>query len=228
QPNDNLCLRRLPGDQFLGNPIERHTQGVAQIADCAKTSFSPPCERLPSLGQTEQALLARQFEALRDGDRFFYENADPRGLIEQLDNTTLAQIIERNTTLTNLQPDVFFFFSNIQGTVTTGQAGNVHMSPGGKQPGQAPSPLAGVTVELIQDGQVVETTTTDARGVYQFNGVGVGEFTVEVVPPTSIAGSSSSTPSLTIDITRGQSGPADPAIANFTLAGGKPSRGSTM
>ncbi|HWB13999.1 MAG TPA: hypothetical protein VG826_32525, partial [Pirellulales bacterium] len=46
QPNDNLCLRRLPGDQFLGNPIERHTQGVAQIADCAKTSFSPPCERL--------------------------------------------------------------------------------------------------------------------------------------------------------------------------------------
>ncbi|HWB12546.1 MAG TPA: hypothetical protein VG826_25195, partial [Pirellulales bacterium] len=46
--NDNLCLRRLPGDQFLGNPIERHTQGVAQIADCAKTSFSPPCERLPS------------------------------------------------------------------------------------------------------------------------------------------------------------------------------------
>ena len=30
-----------------------------------------------SLGQTEQAILATQFEALRDGDRYFYENADP-------------------------------------------------------------------------------------------------------------------------------------------------------
>ena len=32
-----------------------------------------------SLGQTEQAILAKQFEKLRDGDRYFYENADPPG-----------------------------------------------------------------------------------------------------------------------------------------------------
>ncbi len=70
-----------------------------------------------SLGQTEQAVLAKQFEALRDGDRFFYENADPPSLVNQLNNTTLADIIERNTTLTNLQSDVFTFYSNIQGTV---------------------------------------------------------------------------------------------------------------
>jgi hypothetical protein len=166
-----------------------------------------------SLGPTEQALLARQFEALRDGDRFFYENADPSGLVWQLNNTTLAQIIERNTTLTNLQPDVFFFYSNIRGTITV---------PFGdqKEPGHSPSPLAGVTVELIQSGQVIETTTTNAQGVYQFDGVGVGQFTIEVLPPTSIAGSNSIDPILTINITRGQNGPFDPAIANFTLGGG--------
>ena len=64
-----------------------------------------------SLGPTEQAMLADQFEALRDGDRFFYENADSTSLVTQLNNTTLADIIERNTGLTNLQPDVFFSFS---------------------------------------------------------------------------------------------------------------------
>ncbi|HVT29630.1 MAG TPA: peroxidase family protein, partial [Lacipirellulaceae bacterium] len=134
-----------------------------------------------SLGQTEQAVLARQFEALRDGDRFFYENADPASLVRQLNNTTLSQIIERNTTLTNLQADVFHFYSNIQGTVvattapTLGTRGANHLG--------FPAPLAGVTVELIQNGEVVDTTTTNARGVYQFSNAGSGNYTVKVVPP---------------------------------------------
>ena len=62
-------------------------------------------------------MLAKQFESLRDGDRYFYENADPPALVNQLNNTTLTQIIERNTNITNLQPDVFYFYNNIQGHV---------------------------------------------------------------------------------------------------------------
>ena len=166
-----------------------------------------------SLGPTEQALLARQFQALRVGDRFFYENADPAGLVNQLNNTTLAQIIERNTNITNLQPDVFFFYSNIQGTVTAAPP------PGssGGNPGMPPPPLAGITVELLQGGQVIDTTTTDPHGVYRFQEVGVGQYTVEVVPPSGSGWSVASAASVSIDITKGQAGPSASAVANFVL-----------
>ncbi|HVX09808.1 MAG TPA: peroxidase family protein [Pirellulales bacterium] len=172
-----------------------------------------------SLGPTEQLLLARQFEALRDGDRFFYENADSPALVNQLNNTTLAQIIERNTTLTNLQSDVFFFYSNIQGTLLAAPSPANHAPPGphGANPVNPPPLLAGVTVELIQNGQVIETTTTNASGGYQFQDVGTGIYTVEVVPPSTGPLSGLSKASITVDITKGQAGPNDPAVANFTL-----------
>ena len=172
-----------------------------------------------SLGQTEQAVLARQFEALRDGDRFFYQNADPASLVNQLNNTTLAQIIERNTNITNLQSNVFFFYSNIQGSATA-PITTMHQSTGGAHgPGawNASWPVAGVTVELLQDGQVIDNTTTNARGIYQFQSVGSGQYTVEVIPPAGGNASGSTALSAELDITKGQAGPHDPAIANFRL-----------
>ncbi|HEY2253180.1 MAG TPA: peroxidase family protein, partial [Planctomycetaceae bacterium] len=113
-----------------------------------------------SLGQTEQAILAEQFETLRDGDRYFYENADSPALVNQLNHTTLADILERNTNLTNLQSDVFIFTpGTISGTVTS-QSGN---------------DLAGIAIQLVNSrGQVVGTTTTAKDGTYEFNGVTTG------------------------------------------------------
>jgi hypothetical protein len=174
-----------------------------------------------SLGQTEQAILAKQFEALRDGDRFFYENADPSSLVNQLNNTTLAQIIERNTTLTNLQSNVFQFYSNIQGTVVATSATTTHLLGGGTNGanGQNSSPMAGVTVELIYNGQVIDTTTTNTRGVYQFQQVGAGSFTVQVVAPAGSKLSNAATLSANVNITKGQDGPSDPAVANFRMTG---------
>jgi peroxidase len=175
-----------------------------------------------SLGQTEQAILAKQFEGLRDGDRFFYENADPSSLVNQLNNTTLAQVIERNTTLTNLQPNVFQFYSNIQGTVVGTPAPTTHPSFGGTNGanGRNPSsPLAGVTVELLYNGQVIDTTTTNARGVYQFQQVGAGSFTVQVVAPSESTISNAASLSAKVNITKGQDGPSDPAVANFWMNG---------
>ncbi|HEX4142743.1 MAG TPA: peroxidase family protein [Pirellulales bacterium] len=161
-----------------------------------------------SLGQTEQAILATQFEALRDGDRYFYENADPASLVNQLNNTTLAQIIERNTNITNLQPNVFFFYNNIQGNVdtsiTTIARNRLETSL---------LPVAGATVELLQAGSVVATTTTNAQGNYQFTETGAGQFTVKVIPPAHFLGSLSST-TKSVDITKGQQS-GDPAIADF-------------
>ena len=71
------------------------------------------------VGPTFQAIIARQFAALRDGDRYFWLNegfdAATAAIIAK---TTLAQIIERNTDIKNLQANVF-----IQQTVGT----HVHM-----------------------------------------------------------------------------------------------------
>ncbi len=157
-----------------------------------------------SLGPTEQAILAEQFAALRDGDRYFYMNADSPALVNQLNNTTLAQIIERNTTLTNLQSDVFLFHASISGTVTDGALRFGAWPLGGTGVfggGQYNSGVAGVTVNLIDsDGDIVATTTTNRRGQYSFDVSGTGSYQVQLVTPNS---ATSSVLSRTVDITRG-------------------------
>ncbi len=45
------------------------------------------------------------------------------------------------------------------------------------------TPLAGVTIELLRDGQVVATTRTDASGYYEFTGLRPGEYTLREVQP---------------------------------------------
>ncbi len=65
-----------------------------------------------SVGATVNAVVANQFERLRDGDRFFYTQ-DPalksrivRNVID-LKSITLAEIIRQNTGVTNIQSNVF-------------------------------------------------------------------------------------------------------------------------
>jgi len=62
-----------------------------------------------SVGPTMLQVLADQFERLRDGDRFWWE-IDPEldDLHTELATTTLADVIRRNTSITNLQDNVFF------------------------------------------------------------------------------------------------------------------------
>ncbi|KRQ92508.1 peroxidase family protein [Bradyrhizobium valentinum] len=73
------------------------------------------------VGETFQAIIARQFEALRDGDRFWFENQgfDSKTLSE-IKGTTLADIILRNTDTKHIQDDVFVTY-----TRHTGLAGGV-------------------------------------------------------------------------------------------------------
>src|SRR5262249_45364797 len=66
-------------------------------------------------GETDLAIWTKQFTALRDGDRFFFEN--DRGTLDKIGSrygvdfrTTLSQIIARNTdatTASQLHPNVF-------------------------------------------------------------------------------------------------------------------------
>jgi hypothetical protein len=61
-----------------------------------------------SIGQTAFVIFRQQFEAIRNADRFWYQR-DFRGRdLEVIHNTTLAQIIYRNSGVRNLQPNVFF------------------------------------------------------------------------------------------------------------------------
>jgi len=63
-----------------------------------------------SVGKTINAMLKSQFEKLRDGDYYYYKN-DPNifaTLRNQIGATKLSAVIQRNTSLTTLQSNVFF------------------------------------------------------------------------------------------------------------------------
>jgi len=62
-----------------------------------------------SVGITTDAVITDQFRRLRDGDRFWFENAgfDPRDLAI-LNRVTLSEIMARNSGVQGLQPSIFF------------------------------------------------------------------------------------------------------------------------
>jgi peroxidase len=74
---------------FIGGLAEKHAPGAL-------------------VGSTFQAIIAKQFDALRAGDRFFWQN---QGFDQQtawmIANTTLATLIKRNAATPNLQANVF-------------------------------------------------------------------------------------------------------------------------
>lgn len=60
-----------------------------------------------SVGESIYAVLTQQFQALRDGDRFYYENVFTPEEIKIIENTRLSDIIRRNTDTTIIQDNVF-------------------------------------------------------------------------------------------------------------------------
>ena len=61
-----------------------------------------------SMGETFTTIIIDQFERLRDGDRFWYENIFSGEMLETLQNTRLSDIITRNTNVESLQTNAFF------------------------------------------------------------------------------------------------------------------------
>ncbi len=60
-----------------------------------------------SVGRLIQTVLVDQFTRLRDGDRFYFENAFHGRALNELLNTRFSDIVVRNTSLSDLQSDVF-------------------------------------------------------------------------------------------------------------------------
>ena len=75
-------------DLYVGLLAEDHVNGAA-------------------VGETFQTIIARQFVALRDGDRFYYENIFTPEEIVEIESTTLSDIIVRNTDTTVIQDNAF-------------------------------------------------------------------------------------------------------------------------
>ena len=71
------------------------------------------------VGQTFRVIIAAQFSALRDGDRYWYQNQgfDPATLRE-IESTTLSSLILKNTGTEHMQSDAFVFYER-----RSGQAG---------------------------------------------------------------------------------------------------------
>ena len=76
-------------DVWIGGLAEDHRQGAM-------------------VGELFFTILVNQFERLRDGDRFFYLNVFPNYQIKRLEETTLADIMRRNTAIgREIQDNVF-------------------------------------------------------------------------------------------------------------------------
>ena len=150
-----------------------------------------------SLGETFTRIMVVQFSRLRDGDRYWYQNALPAKAIRDVQNNSLVDVIRRNTQLTNLQPDVFFFRTSIGGNVfADGNRDGVRQSPEGG--------VAGTMVTLVtMAGATVATTRSDARGDYSFRGIDLGSFRVVVTPPARAGQTGDGVKSRVVAITRG-------------------------
>jgi hypothetical protein len=132
-----------------------------------------------SVGQLAKTIIADQFQRLRDGDRFWYQRQFSDQTLANLENTTLSDIIQRNTTIKNLQGNVFFMNGEINGQVFVDVNGN------GRQD-RFENPLAGVTVQLLNDeGTIMDTAVTGRDGRYRFKSFDeTGDYQVHVVLPT--------------------------------------------
>jgi heme peroxidase/type IX secretion system substrate protein/dockerin type I repeat protein len=112
-------------------------------------------------GPTIMKILEDQFYALREGDRFYYENDDALTEVEKEDirNTTFRDIIMRNTGITVMQMNVFEAMPHDS------------ICP-------AQSPMANILGEVKTfDGDLVEGV--DVNITYQDDGSFAGEFITE-------------------------------------------------
>jgi len=93
-------------DPWIGGLAEDHVEGS-------------------SVGPTFQVILANQFERLRDGDRNWYERSFSGPQLNAIRKNRLSDVIRRNTTITKIQDNVFFYDSNETLSGLTSEAGSL-------------------------------------------------------------------------------------------------------
>ncbi len=174
-------LKQLNGnvnniDLFVGGLAENHLPGS-------------------SVGPLFTQIIANQFERLRDGDRLWYQRIFYGADLRMIQQTTLADIIRRNTSITNLQDDVFFFST---GTIS----GRVFLDANQRRiPGHSKHGLLGVAVQLLDEsGKLLAQTVTAGDGSYHFDNLKQGSTYRVRVPLLSSLGRPKTTASQTLQL----------------------------
>jgi hypothetical protein len=131
-------------------------------------------------GPLFQAIVADQFERVRDGDRYWYQRSLSAGDLRMVQSTTLADVIRRNSTTTNLQDDVFYFHNTIKGRLF------IDIDRDGRRDRNELG-LAGITVQLRDPaGNVIASAITSRNGTYSFEGLDLGVYQVRAVLPANL------------------------------------------
>jgi peroxidase len=125
------------------------------------------------VGQTFQAIIADQFTALRDGDQFYWHNEgfDPQ-TAQMIGQTTLADIIERDTGTPAEQPNVFVSQQRHVSNVAAADPSAPQLVIGVNKVGATIS--GGPADDTIVAGNAIHQILTGGSGanVFQFNGSG--------------------------------------------------------
>jgi hypothetical protein len=147
-----------------------------------------------SVGPTAKAIINEQFNRLRAADRFWYQRIFQGRELQQLESTTLSQVIARNTGLSTVQSNAFVFRAVISGTVFADANRNAQID---REQG-----LANRTVQLVDalTNEVIATKQTDSRGNFSFNvsdGLRTGRYLVKA---TIVAGETITTSTKPISV----------------------------
>ena len=99
---------QITSDPQLASELQQAYGSVDQVDLFVGGLAEDPASGGSMVGPTFQDIIAQQFENLRDGDPSFYLNQGfSPPLMTQIQNTTLSDIIMRNTDTTAMQPDAF-------------------------------------------------------------------------------------------------------------------------
>ena len=114
--------------------------GSVENLDAFVGMLAEPSRPGSELGELQAALWRRQFEALRDGDRFFYQNDPALGAIQRQYGVTyqrtLAELVSLDAGVpkSSLPADVFFARSPVRGAQTQEPPSGPSRPPGGTRP----------------------------------------------------------------------------------------------
>jgi Ca2+-binding RTX toxin-like protein len=68
------------------------------------------------VGQTFDLIISKQFEALRDGDRLWYQNQGfDAATLSEIESTTLSSLILKDTNTQHIQADAFVYYERRSG-----------------------------------------------------------------------------------------------------------------
>ncbi|GAB5516720.1 MAG: hypothetical protein Rhob2KO_44450 [Rhodopirellula baltica] len=134
-----------------------------------------------SVGELTGLIIADQFQRTRDGDRFFYKNVLTDSEVEAIERSTLADLIERNTSVDGLQENVFFMQVELRGRVILASSIPPNTMPSDLREEEIRG-VSGMAIKLIDaSGKQVDSTVSDQHGNYRFRALSeTGDYQVRL------------------------------------------------